>query len=236
MKRTMIASMCALHHRQTWIPLCFSLSSLVLSILSFPSLAGFFRVIRVAAALLAVAAVAAVLVGTSQEEENSALMETNLHYYLGDKQALSTEDARNQADSFFDDAAKKQGLRHAAVAKKKGLSDVAARQDLSSFFDTLGLNGDKNKEATTNENVNVKVTKQIEAAKKAPQVNIYINENHITKKQIIKQAAAEKKAAIKPVEKARKVPAAVPPFPVPPLICIRELPVLSNPRWRISQG
>ncbi len=88
--------------------------------------------IRAAAVLLALAAVAAVLVGTSQEEETSSLLlETTLqerhHEYLGDKQALSAEDARKQADSFFDEAAKKQQL-HAVVAKRKGLSDIAARQ------------------------------------------------------------------------------------------------------------
>eukprot|EP00961_Rhodomonas_salina_P113916 1532100-Rhodomonas_salina.1 len=124
------------------------------------------RAVRAAAALLAVAALAAVIVGTSQEERNDALLETNLHYYLGDKQALSAEDSRKQADSFFDTANKKQRLRHQvsmpglrlaaksatamansavctpreppppthapyfsqAVAKKKGMSDTAARQ------------------------------------------------------------------------------------------------------------
>lgn len=149
---------------------------------------------------MAVAALAAVIIGTSQEQARAdGLMETSLHYYLGDKQAISAADARKQADSFFDSAAKKQRLRHQAIAKKKGLSDVAARQDLSSFFDTLGLNGDEHKTPATNENVKVAVTKKEE---KAPQVNIYINEKHVTeKKKIVKQQAAEKKAAPKPEEK-----------------------------------
>jgi hypothetical protein len=90
--------------------------------------------------------------------------------------------------------------RHDAAKKKKRMSATAARADLFSYFDTLGLNGhgnhaakkQKSKDAVAKKshklaNVNAKDAKEKNGK---TEVNIYIKENVADKKAAVKEQAA----------------------------------------------
>ena len=94
----------------------------------------------------------------------------------------------------FDSFAKKNA--HSKIQKRKGMSATAARADLFSFFDTLGLNGDnssKNQKQKSRESVAVKASSSATGEKASVHkttVNIYIKEK-------VPDAEKEKKATLK---------------------------------------
>ena len=151
--------------------------------------------LQAGAVALALCAVAAVLVAQGGADAGDVLLQTKLNTYLGDSEALSATDARKQSDAVFDSLLKKQQKSEAKHrAHAEGMSSTAARQDMMSFFDTLGLK--KAKKAKPQ----VITVKEV---KKAPTtVNVYINE-HGKKpapsdiKKVVQQAVAAKRVAKK---------------------------------------
>jgi hypothetical protein len=88
----------------------------------------------------------------------------------------------------FDSFAKTHA--HKKILKRKGMSASAARADLYSFFDTLGLNGDKHKEKSRDAIHKKAASSGDKAAEPKTTVNIYIKEKE-------PDAVKEKKAVVK---------------------------------------
>eukprot|EP00960_Hanusia_phi_P073583 768043-Hanusia_phi.AAC.4 len=153
--------------------------------------------LRVVSAAVGILVVACILIATKKDSRVVELEERS--NYLGDQHAMNTADARKDADKFFDKRIKHDRVYHqsAKSLKKSGMSATAARNDLNSFFDTLGLTKSHQKE--------VKLAKG--SAHKTT-VNIYINEKH-DKKQMVKALAAKKQAELKKAEQ-KKAAAAKP--------------------------
>jgi hypothetical protein len=103
----------------------------------------------------------------------------------------------SQADSMFDTLAEKTE-HHQIKNKKKRMSATAARADLFSFFDTLGLNGNshhaakkqKSKDAVAKKAHKLATSKDAKEKVAKTEVNIYIKENVADKKAAVKQHAA----------------------------------------------
>jgi hypothetical protein len=96
----------------------------------------------------------------------------------------------------FDTLAEKTE-HHNIEKKKKGMSATAARSDLFSFFDTLGLNGhshtakkQKSQEAVEKKAHKIANTKDEKDKATKTEVNIYIKENAADKKAAVKEHAA----------------------------------------------
>uniref|UniRef100_A0A7S0MPL4 Transmembrane protein n=1 Tax=Cryptomonas curvata TaxID=233186 RepID=A0A7S0MPL4_9CRYP len=134
-----------------------------------------------------------------QGHASPVALESRKHKYLGDSHALSAEEARKQADSMFDTQAEKTE-HHNIEKKKKGMSATAARSDLFSFFDTLGLNGHSHSHhAAKKQKSKAAVAKKAHKLAKGDdakekdaktEVNIYIKENVADKKAAVKEHAA----------------------------------------------
>ena len=151
-------------------------------------------ILRVASAAVCILFVACVVIATRRESQVVELEERKSDY-LGDQHALNTADARTEADKFFDKRIKHDRVYHSSAKslKKKGMSARAARSDLNSFFDTLGLTKSHQKEAEHVKKSHHKTT-----------VNIYINEKG-DKKKMVKVLAAKKQAELKKEHQAKKV-------------------------------
>ena len=121
------------------------------------------------------------------------------HGYLGNRAALTAAAARKRERSYFDaqiDKARKQRARH--NLRRKGYSASKARDDLSSFFDTLGL-------TKSHEHARVEVHEQrvVNHNKKVggkTTVNVYITAEHETKQ---KKAQLKAHALNKKIKEAK---------------------------------
>uniref|UniRef100_A0A7S0UYY3 Uncharacterized protein n=1 Tax=Hemiselmis tepida TaxID=464990 RepID=A0A7S0UYY3_9CRYP len=160
-------------------------------------------------AALALAAVAAVAVVASGVGDGRVELEDRSSGYLGDKTALSTEGARREANKLYAGNSESEKRLHrkfyAQHKLKHGLSAGAARQDLYSFFDTLGLNGNKKKKQVNRAKVDVHtrtVNKKTDARKTV--VNVYIDANKAAQRKA-KAAAPTKPSGVPVPLKAKKV-------------------------------
>mmetsp|Transcript_33135 Transcript_33135/g.87992 ORF Transcript_33135/g.87992 Transcript_33135/m.87992 type:complete len:240 (+) Transcript_33135:45-764(+) len=156
------------------------------------SSSGWKNVSRYTVPLAIGAVIACVFLAGSLKQDGAVVLEERHHDYLGDRHALSSDEARKQADSIFDHIGKERA-RH-KIEKRKGMSATAARNDLGSFFDTLGLDGHGRKESKHRHATHESSDKKEAPAHPKTTVNIYIKEKADDSKQQVKaQAAAVKK-------------------------------------------
>ena len=191
---------------------------------------------------------------------NEIVLEEKEHKYLGDSHALSAEEARKQvrdsllslsfsppkscsvcsrkklnfgrqADRMFDSFAKV----HDKVHKRKVMSASAARADLFSFFDTLGLNGDSKKKSEMEKSKNAVAKKKIMSDVSNSKVEDHKTTVNIYIKEKVPEPVKDKKAAVKSHAALLKKSRSKDGPPIPLVVKARQQELADRPMSRYER-